>query len=146
MSTDPYPRKYVCGFRFSPDGQVVLIRKNKPAWQKGGLNGVGGKIEPGETPLQAMRREFYEEAGLDIEDWTLSVVLSGHNNDGWIVYFFQSHGPIDGAESKTDEQITMVPARNLPQDVLYNLHWLIPLCLENTIKFPIVVEQNCTFA
>jgi 8-oxo-dGTP pyrophosphatase MutT (NUDIX family) len=30
--------------------EVLLIEKQKPAWQRGKLNGVGGKIEPGENP------------------------------------------------------------------------------------------------
>ncbi len=60
----------VVGFLFSEDfSYVVLIEKSKPEWQAGRLNGVGGKIEEGEEPLDAMRREFKEEAGLDIQHW-----------------------------------------------------------------------------
>ena len=60
----PPKKTYVAGFLFSPDrSRVLLIRKNRPAWQAGKLNGLGGKIEPGETPPQAMRREFREEQG-----------------------------------------------------------------------------------
>jgi 8-oxo-dGTP diphosphatase len=36
----------------------------KPDWQAGKLNGVGGKIEPGETSKTAMAREFHEETGV----------------------------------------------------------------------------------
>lgn len=46
---------------------VVLIKKNRPEWQKGKLNGVGGKIENNETPLYAMIREFQEETGCKTE-------------------------------------------------------------------------------
>ena len=36
--------KYVVGFMFSPDKQfVALIRKNRPEWQAGKLNGIAGK-------------------------------------------------------------------------------------------------------
>lgn len=55
-------RRYVLGFLFSEDGsRVLLIWKNRPAWQAGKLNGIGGKIEDGEQPLDAMKREFVEE-------------------------------------------------------------------------------------
>src|SRR5258708_364006 len=37
---------YVCGFMMSYDlMQFLLIRKTHPDWQKGKLNGIGGKIE-----------------------------------------------------------------------------------------------------
>lgn len=35
--------RYVVGFCFNSDlSQIILIEKNKPEWQKGYLNGVGG--------------------------------------------------------------------------------------------------------
>lgn len=54
-------RHYVCGFAFTEDGRVLLIRKARPDWQAGLLNGIGGKVEKGETPTGAMMREFEEE-------------------------------------------------------------------------------------
>lgn len=58
----PVKHRYVLGLLFSEDAsRVLLVWKNRPAWQNGKLNGIGGKIEPGETPLQAMDREFVEE-------------------------------------------------------------------------------------
>jgi 8-oxo-dGTP pyrophosphatase MutT (NUDIX family) len=58
----PVKHRYVVGFLFSQDeSKVLLVWKNRPAWQNGKLNGIGGKIEAGETPLQAMEREFKEE-------------------------------------------------------------------------------------
>jgi 8-oxo-dGTP diphosphatase len=57
--------RYVLGFIFDTDGrEVVLIEKRRPAWQAGLLNGIGGKIEAGETALEAMQRECREECGL----------------------------------------------------------------------------------
>jgi 8-oxo-dGTP pyrophosphatase MutT (NUDIX family) len=56
--------EYVVGFVFDPDeSHLLLIWKNRPAWQAGKLNGPGGKRENGETPLAAMEREFGEETG-----------------------------------------------------------------------------------
>lgn len=46
------------------DGEVLLVLKNKPAWQAGKLNLIGGKLDPGETPIQAAVRELREETGL----------------------------------------------------------------------------------
>jgi hypothetical protein len=62
----PVKDRYVLGFVFSEDSsRVLLVWKNRPAWQAGKLNGIGGKIEAGETPLQAMQREFREETLVD---------------------------------------------------------------------------------
>lgn len=62
--------EYVVGYCFNDDfSEVVLIEKRKPAWQAGKLNGVGGKVEPGEGIADAMAREFEEEAGVRIGGW-----------------------------------------------------------------------------
>lgn len=44
--------------------EILLVKKDRPDWQKGRLNLVGGKIEEGETPEQAALRELQEESGL----------------------------------------------------------------------------------
>lgn len=64
--------EYVLGFAFCKDysgfNRVMLIRKNKPVWQAGKLNGVGGKVELTDpTTCCAMSREFEEETGLKSE-------------------------------------------------------------------------------
>ena len=85
--------RYVVGFAFTKDlKRVLLINKNKPEWQKGLLNGVGGKIEGKETPLEAMRREAIEEVGIDV-DWQEKGCMLGTNNDSkpfecWIFYAY----------------------------------------------------------
>ena len=53
--------EYVCGFLFCRS-QVLLLRKRKPDWQAGLLNGVGGKRNPGEWASAAMAREWMEES------------------------------------------------------------------------------------
>lgn len=54
---------YTCAFAFCEES-VLLVRKAKPEWQKGLLNGIGGKVEPGESVLEATVREFKEETEL----------------------------------------------------------------------------------
>lgn len=65
--------KYVCGFLFDSTLQnVALILKNRgPANMAGHLNGIGGKIERGESPRSAQSREFFEETGVmvPLHDW-----------------------------------------------------------------------------
>lgn len=42
----------------------LLVHKNRPAWQSGFLNLIGGKVEPGEGHEAAALRELQEETGL----------------------------------------------------------------------------------
>ncbi|WP_300288435.1 NUDIX domain-containing protein [uncultured Desulfovibrio sp.] len=44
------------------------MRRDHPEFQAGKLNGMGGKLEPGETLLDCMAREAVEEAGY-FGDW-----------------------------------------------------------------------------
>lgn len=55
--------RYVLGFMVW-GSLVSLIRKKRPEWQAGKLNGVGGHVEEGEPPRNAMAREFFEETGV----------------------------------------------------------------------------------
>jgi 8-oxo-dGTP diphosphatase len=57
-------KRMVVGFLFA-DSDVLLVQKMKPDWQKGFWNGVGGKDEDGEEPIDAMVREFREETKID---------------------------------------------------------------------------------
>ncbi len=80
---------YVVGFVIHADGPMLLLKKARPAWQKGRLNGVGGHIEPGETPLTAMEREFAEEIGRPLDGtWVHTSTL--HVKDEAVVYFYKA--------------------------------------------------------
>lgn len=119
---------YVCGFFVSPGrDRVLLIRKRRPAWQAGRLNGVGGKIEPGETPAAAIRREFREEAGLDVSDWREGVTFTGTD---WFAHFYVAFGDVDAARAMTDEALEIHPVRPPPDGMIDNLNWILPLLLD----------------
>jgi 8-oxo-dGTP diphosphatase len=130
---------YVCGFYFDDLLQnVVLIWKNKPAWQAGKLNGVGGKIEEGESPEAAMRREFREETGIDHSGWHPLVTLTGE--DWQVVFFYAVAVPdeFEYAETKEGEEVAKIPVDRLLAgyfEHIPNLDWLIPLALHR-IKLP----------
>ena len=132
-------KKYVAGFLFSENGiHVALVEKQKPDWQKNKWNAIGGKIEDGESALQAMQREFKEEAGLDISNWSIFCVLTGNdadyvnNGNDYEVHFF-SHFSDDVYKVKTmeTEQILYHSTKAIMfMDTIPNLKWLIPLALE----------------
>jgi 8-oxo-dGTP diphosphatase len=115
--------RYVAGFAFYKS-VVILIEKQRPEWQKGLWNGVGGHIEDGETPLEAMQREFKEETGVWIENWEQFCVLSGN---GFEVVFFRAFpDEYPAIQKTTDERVEGWHICMLPK-VIPNLNWLIPM-------------------
>tara|TARA_Y100000996_G_scaffold127167_2_gene96335 strand:- start:561 stop:1019 length:459 start_codon:yes stop_codon:yes gene_type:complete len=63
------------------------IHKNK--W-----NGLGGKLEPGESPEECVKREVFEESGLIIESPNLHGVITFPKFDGiddWIVFVYTAN-------------------------------------------------------
>lgn len=130
--------EYVLGFAFGPLNEtVVLIQKKTPAWQHGRLNGIGGHIEPTDTtPLDAMQREFNEEAGMNIATWTHYAVL---RSPSWTVHVFKAHNVVVGAARSTapDEgEVQVHRVRHLPDNVLPNLRWLIPIAVMGYHELP----------
>jgi 8-oxo-dGTP pyrophosphatase MutT (NUDIX family) len=81
-------QKYVLIFPDADaDGDVMLIRKAKPEWQKGRLNLVGGKVEPGESFYDAAVREFGEETGLDALGFEKQGTIRSERSD-WVIEVF----------------------------------------------------------
>lgn len=133
---------YVAAFAFSEDyTRVALMRKVRPDWQAGQLNGIGGKVEGRELPIEAMVREWGEETNSQPSelDFTLAVILVGRD---WRVFFFRAVFDIDDLKAAEDEPIEIHPANRLPTDVLWNLWWLVPLCRDHQLRGPIIVHEQ----
>lgn len=84
-------------------GRLLLIRK-KRGLGAGKINAPGGRLEPGETPLEAAIRETREEVGLIPEDLQQRGELSFVFLDGYSLYcsvFFA--GSYLGKLIETDE-------------------------------------------
>jgi len=62
-------KKFVVIYAYDPSypDKVLLVQKDRPAWQKGCLNLLGGKVEPGESELETALRELKEESGLTVK-------------------------------------------------------------------------------
>jgi 8-oxo-dGTP diphosphatase len=144
----PEPARYVAGFMFDHErSEVALIRKAKTAWQKGLLNGIGGKIEVGETPEQAMVREFGEETGCANTEQSFRHYALIHGA-GWSVDFFYTIGDLSQLRTMEEEPIERVKLLDihvLRSDMVENLPWLISLAIDQrddarpsfaTVRYP----------
>lgn len=117
-------KEYVVGFLFSGK-KVVMIRKNRPDWQAGYLNGVGGHVEQDELPYDAMRREFYEETGYHVGHWDRFLVLK---HPDAVIHFYRAFGDGRLAQTKTDEEVVYIDMAEALQDkVIPNLQWILPM-------------------
>lgn len=148
-------REWVVGFLI--DGareSVVLIRKNRPEWQRGKLNGVGGKIEPEDLSIaDAMVREFYEETGrmMARDQWHHFASLTWEEG---IVHFLRSFNDyhFERVRTVTDEHIERHKIHTLGMpgegllNVTPNLLWLVPLAAHRHDTYDVidVVETGTT--
>lgn len=133
---------YVLGIAFSQNLLgTVLIRKSKPSWQVGHYNGVGGRIEAGETPASAMVREFEEETSVvtQLDDWHLfttmqSVKNSSHaDKEPWIVYCYTTKltpSQIDSVKTTTEEPV-LVTSHFSQLKMVRSMNFLVPLARES---------------
>lgn len=143
---------YCAGFLLDGQGRVVLVRKNRPRWQAGRLNAVGGHVEDGETPVEAQRREFREETGVDVPepDWhhfaTVSWGAVSQDSEPGEVQFFRCFRPaleLYDCRTVEDEQVGVYFTSDLHKmNVMPNLKWLVPLA-EYTHDFyaPVVAAE-----
>ena len=125
--------QYVVGLAFNALGEkVVLMQKTHPEWQAGKLNGIGGKVEEGETPLAAMQREFQEEAGVCLTAWSHFATLQDKQAEILLYRCFDDEALT--ARSLTEEPVVILPVENrrIREDGIADLPRLVGLALDRT--------------
>ncbi len=111
--------------------EVLLIRK-KRGIGAGKINGPGGKVDPGETPLEAAARETREEVGVTPLNLDLRGELRFHFAGGPTVHcLIYVAREFSGELCETAEALPLwFPASDLPYKEMWadDQHWL-PLLL-----------------
>lgn len=126
--------------------ETLMILKDRPDWMAGRFNLPGGKIENGETPEEAARRELKEETGYDcLED----PVVMGKMVDGpfkvWILKAVIDGSPSD--EPKPRDGETEIPVwmpwceADNDKRLLPNLRVIVPLMRSGVKDF--TISDSC---
>ena len=127
---------YCLGFAFDMSGcRVALLRKRRPSWMAGKLNGIGGKVEGSESPHDAMVREFQEETGLAVPEFLPFGVQDGK---GYRIHLFAQMLPdLHQLRNTTDEVVAVAYVWDLAQsrsDLVAGIPALVFLALDRLNK------------
>lgn len=122
-------KSYVAGFLFA--GDCVALVNNTT------LKAIDGKIEDGETSIDAMTRKFKEETTIGIFAWTEFLILEGSD---WIIHFFFSE--IDSPIPIFGLNIGWYKTDHLKGTTTPNLEYLIPLAKAHNLELPIFIKEK----
>jgi ADP-ribose pyrophosphatase len=90
------------------DGQIVLAHEEQPG-SKPFTGTMGGRIDDGETPLEAAQRELREESGLVSDNWVLWFASQPSSKIDRAIYVFIAKDCRQAETPNTDagEKITL---------------------------------------
>lgn len=100
------------------DGRTLMLHRVKKAndVHEGKWNGLGGKLEPGESPEDCVIREIREEAGLKIKSPVLKGVLTFPdfaNGEDWYVFVFTASKFTGRLIDSPEGDLKWIPDRGL---------------------------------
>ena len=107
----------VCVAALTEDGCLLFVRQFRYPYQKVLLELPAGKLDPGEDPLEAGKRELREETGAEATHWQpLGAVLPSPGCYGEVLHLYLARDLTFGATHPDADEFLQV--RRLPFDTL----------------------------
>lgn len=120
----PYIASYII---LRSEGKLAFVLRSHTGWMNGYYGLPSGKVEKGETYIQAAVREAKEEAGVDVKVSDLRQVLTMHRKDhqypdnNWIDVYFEAlkwEGEPRNAEPDIHGELVWHSLDDLPENVI----------------------------
>lgn len=83
------------------DEKIVLLEQEQPGKPKH-WSLPAGRVDEGESPIEAAKREMLEETGYKFKDWKLIDASPVHTKIDWTIYFYVAQNSTDKVEQNLD--------------------------------------------
>ena len=99
-------------------GNILVQDRVDPSWP--GLCFPGGHVEPGESFVESIIREVWEETGLTIQNPTLcgTKQFQTKNGERYVVFFYKTNRFSGELSSSNEGKVFWIPRKDLEQYTL----------------------------
>ncbi len=128
--------------------RILLQKKATGLFGEGKWNGVGGKLDEGESPLDCVLRETEEESGLRIESpkelGSLQFFRKSSNKPDWLVHVFLANQFKGRITRSREGELKWFNVKALPFETMWpdDRFWLFVALEERTFKADFLYDKS----